>query len=362
MAKFFGQILALILLGALGTWMYSGLDTEPAPPDSVEAPTNDRLTRVEITPVETGTVERTLQVNGETRVNREVIVRAQITGEVEALAVEQGQRVSAGELLVRLDEGDLPDQLRSARATERQREADLNAMSQLVERGLQNRTDQRAAEAALEQAIANRRSIEVQLERTTVNAPFGGVIENLPVSVGSYLSPGADIAVILEYDPLNASAQVPESDISELAIGNPAEVRLITGETFAARISQISSRARASTRSFTVEVEATEEAPDVAGVTAEILFPLDAVQAHFVSPALLNLDQDGNLALKHVDSDNRVVSTPVAMVQSNPSGVWVTGLPDQTRLITVGQGFVQAGETVAPVPANATQSDLSVTD
>lgn len=352
MKRFLGQGTAILIMLLLTIWMYSGLDADLAPPDSVQSPGDDQLSRVQVRTLLAEDTARTLIVNGETRVNREVLVRAQVAGTIDQVAVSQGDQVSSGDLLAVIDEGDLPDQLLSARALERQREAELDGVRRLVERGLQTTSDRRAAEALFEDAVANRRSLERQLERTRIHAPFGGVIEERFVEQGSYVSTGGEVVRILDYSPLKIRAQVSESRIGSLALGNDAEITLVTGDRFMGRISHIGTRARPETRTFTVDIEATEAAPAVAGVTAEIRFPLAAVRAHFVSPALLSLNEQGDLALKHLTADDRVVSSAVELVRSSTDGIWVTGLPDVARVITVGQGFVAVGQAVDAVEAN----------
>ena len=71
--------------------------------------------------------------------------------------------------------------------------------------------------------------------------------------------------------------------------------------------------------------------------------------AHFVTPALLSLADDGAIGLKTVDERNRVRFRPVDIIKDTPAGVWLGGLPAEVRVITVGQDFVSAGQEVAPV-------------
>lgn len=351
MKQYVGQFAAIVVLVALTIWMYSGLDADLAPAESVQAPPEDRLVRVQYRTLNQAETDRSLIVNGETRVNREVTVRAQVSGEVIEVMRRSGDRVSGGETLLRIDQGDLPDRLRSALALESQRQTELDGVRQLVGRGLQNVSDQRAAEAQYEDAVANRRTLELQLLRTRVSAPFSGVIEDLLVEPGTYVAAGADLINLLDYSPLKVRVQVSENKIGELAVGNPARVSLVTGEEFAGEITFIGSRARPETRTFMVDVQATGAAPAVAGVTSEVTFPLAPVSAHFVSPALLALNEDGDLILKHVNGDNEVEASTVRMIRSSTQGIWVSGLPDTVRLITVGQGFVSAGDRVEPVAA-----------
>jgi len=93
-----------------------------------------------------------------------------------------------------------------------------------------------------------------------------------------------------------------------------------------------------------------------AGLSAEVRIPVGEVSAHFVSPALLALDDDGRLGVKTVAGDDRAAFHAVDLVRAETDGVWVTGLPQRVRLITVGQGFARAGERVRPV--TAADSDL----
>ncbi len=81
--------------------------------------------------------------------------------------------------------------------------------------------------------------------------------------------------------------------------------------------------------------------------------------AHRVSPALLTLGPKGEIGLKLVDEFNRVEFFPVELAVSRLDGVWVTGLPETARIITVGQGYVAPGQVVEAV---ATQPDTALAE
>ena len=71
--------------------------------------------------------------------------------------------------------------------------------------------------------------------------------------------------------------------------------------------------------------------------------------AHFVSPAILTLTDQGVLGVKSLEADNIVGFHPVRILESAPNGVWIGGLPEEVTLITVGQEFVAVGQAVRPV-------------
>ncbi|MED5250448.1 MAG: efflux RND transporter periplasmic adaptor subunit, partial [Pseudomonadota bacterium] len=74
-------------------------------------------------------------------------------------------------------------------------------------------------------------------------------------------------------------------------------------------------------------------------------------QVHTLSPALFSLDDRGQLAIKHLDDEDRVVQTAVELVSADTERAYVSGLPNPVTLITLGAGLVSPGEAVTPVPA-----------
>ena len=66
---------------------------------------------------------------------------------------------------------------------------------------------------------------------------------------------------------------------------------------------------------------------------------------------MLSLDASGEIGIKSVDDDSIVSFYPIELLRTESDGVWVSGLPDKVKIITQGQGFVNAGEPVTEVPA-----------
>ncbi len=67
---------------------------------------------------------------------------------------------------------------------------------------------------------------------------------------------------------------------------------------------------------------------------------------------MLALADDGTLGVKTVDDQDTVVFLPVDIARAGENDVWLTGLPETVRLITVGQGFVSDGAKVQPIPVD----------
>ncbi|MDP5359401.1 MAG: efflux RND transporter periplasmic adaptor subunit, partial [Paracoccaceae bacterium] len=155
-------------------------------------------------------------------------------------------------------------------------------------------------------------------------------------------------------DPLTVVIQVPQQALSRIKTGQTAEVQFITGEERSGTVGFIGSNADQQTRTFRVEV--TVDNPDStmpAGLSARIAIPTGQARGHFISPAILSLGTNGDLGIKTVEPDNTVAFAPVQIVRAQTDGVWVTGLRETASIITVGQGFVNAGDVVDPRPIAA---------
>lgn len=292
-----------------------------------------------------------LLLTGQTEPSRQATLRAETAGRVVQLGTQEGAQVAAGDIIVRLEQGDRDARLSEAKALVEQRRIEYEASRKLSDKGFQSQTRLAEARAALEAAQALLRRIELDIERTEIRAPFDGVLQQRAVEVGDYVGIGDPVALFVDLDPIIAVAQVSEREISGVAQGIEGEARLVSGETVSGTLRYVSAVGEGGTRTFRVELELAN--PDkrlAAGMTAEVRLPLRTVEAHAMPASTLTLDDEGVVGVKAVDTENRVRFHPVTVVADGADGIWVTGLPKDVRVITVGQEFVLPGQTVIPVP------------
>ncbi|MDP2124749.1 MAG: efflux RND transporter periplasmic adaptor subunit [Parvibaculum sp.] len=290
-------------------------------------------------------------VRGRTAAKRAVEVRAETQGTVSELPVEKGAPVKAGEVLcgINLDARDA--QLAEAKALARQRQLEYDASRQLAEKGYRAPTAAAASRAAHDAAQARLKQMEIAVSQTRLVAPFDGIFDDRRVEVGDYLRVGDVCGLVVELDPLLVIGQVSEDRVSALRIGLPGRARLITGETAEGIVSFVAKTADPATRTFRVELEVPNpEFTMRAGITAEIIVPGDAIQAHRIPSSVIALDDKGVIGVRTVDEDSRVRFNPVQLVDDTPEGLWVAGLPHTVTLITVGQDYVIEGQKVEAMP------------
>lgn len=350
---------ALLIAAAVGLWLLSGqIDLGGPPPSGGQAPANpasaeerDELPRVRVREVTATQRVRDVVIQGETRPSRQVVLRAETTGSVVALPVREGQPVDEGQVLAELSAEDREARLEEARALLAQRQLEYEQAARLAQRDFASRTRVAQARAELDAARARVAAAEAELDRTRIRAPFAGVLDQLTVEMGDYVAPGGEVATLLDLDPLVIAGEVTEREVGNLAVGAAAWARLIDGRRLEGEITYIAARAAPGTRTYPVEVTvANPDGVTIAGLSAEIHLPTRAMRAHLVPPSILTLNDAGEIGVKTVDADGMVRFRPVEILGDEPAGVWVDGLPQTARVITVGQEYVAAGQPVQPVP------------
>ncbi|XKH59338.1 efflux RND transporter periplasmic adaptor subunit [Halomonas sediminis] len=298
----------------------------------------------------------TLSVQGQLEAQRNVTLRVNQTGQVMELPVAQGSSVGAGDTLLILDSQALPERLALARDELALAQAELSGAESLRQRQLISQPDLLRLRSAVTRSLADVAELERQYDDTRPTAPFDGKLDQITVELGDLLRVGESWGRLIDDRTLLASGWVAQQRVRELSPGLAVDVRLLDGRQLSGELTYVASRADEATRSFQVEAEIDNpQGLRLAGASAELTITLPARQVHVISPALLVLDEAGQLAVKHLDDQNRVQQTQVELVSADAEAARVTGLPSPLRLITLGGGLVNVGERVEFVVAETDQ-------
>ena len=180
-----------------------------------------------------------------------------------------------------------------------------------------------------------------------VNAPFDGYLETFSVKEGDYLNTGAVCATIIDPDPMRLIGEVSEKEINFVKVGSKANAKLISGKKVQGIVSFVSTSANRGTRTFRVEIDVKNSDRSIRdGVSAQIEIDGNIILAHKISPSILMLGEDGELGIRTVNKDNQVELNQIEILEESIEGIWISGLPQNTRIITVGQEYVFQGQTV----------------
>ncbi len=342
------RVALYIGVGLLG-WFASGLlTTEQADPASAASnAAQPARALVEVADFSVQPYRPLVVLRAVTEANRAVELRSEVAGKLLARPQPKGAQVEPGAVVCQLDRQSRPEQLNEARAALRVAELDYQGARRLERAGIESESAIAKAAAARETAVAAVRRAELALANSDVVAPFAGVVEDIAVYRGDLLQVGQVCALLLELNPLRVVAYVTESERAKLTLGAPVVAELVTGQQLSGEIIFVASSDQGATHSYRVEALMDNPALLAAGISAQLQLATAPLQASYIPAHLMVLDRSGALVVRAVDSDSRVVEYPVSPVGEDKRGVWVTGLPEQVRLITVGQNYVAAGDPVA---------------
>ncbi|WP_298916805.1 efflux RND transporter periplasmic adaptor subunit [uncultured Algimonas sp.] len=284
---------------------------------------------------------------GRTEPNRRVEVKAKTPGSLVATPVREGARVNRGDVICRQDTDARQAMVEQARAQLDKAEADLTATQALVERGFRAPTSLNGDRAAVDAARASLKQAQIELGNIVLRAPFSGIYEERLAEIGDYLSPGQPCAAIVELDPLVLEAELTETQVGQVEMGQEVQVRLATGQTVAGTVSFIESVANPATRTFQMETSLPNEDYALkAGVSATLSLKIGEAMASLVPSGIMALDDDGNVGVRYLDASDRVRFANIRQIDETREGLWVSGLPERTRIIIEGQDYVSVGTEV----------------
>jgi RND family efflux transporter MFP subunit len=176
---------------------------------------------------------------------RSATLQPQVDGRLTEINTRSGDHVKAGQVLMAIDPLHQQASVDAQRATERQKKAlfDYNTLQidrqkRLFDAGIISRDvfDQAQqaydnSKADYESAVASRKTQEAQLDYYSVRAPFDGVVGDVPVHVGDYVSPSTILTTVDENKDLEAYIYVPTERASQVRLGLEVNLMDTTGKT-----------------------------------------------------------------------------------------------------------------------------------
>jgi membrane fusion protein, multidrug efflux system len=324
------RITAVVLVVAAVGWIASGhlgphKDASQAAVRPAEKAT--KLFRVGYSQTELVAHRQKLTISGRTEADKKVTVTARTGGVLTELRVRRGSMVKQGDIIAVLSDEARESQVVQARAVATQRRAEYEAKSKLIAQGNMPKLELGNLEAQMKIAGAQLAGAEAELERGVVRAPWDGVINDVPVEVGgaAFSFSGREIATLVALDPMLVVVEVAERKLSGMKVGDPAEVRMVTGQVATGRVRFVSRSASATTRTYRVEIEIPNKDGLIAdGITAEVAIRLAEKEATLVPRSALVFASNGALGVRVVsgegvgaaeDRDGEVIFPPSCRVK-----------------------------------------------
>ena len=222
-------ILTVIVLSIAGVIVYKALWSKPVQASSSGISRSALPVSMLVAKPESFT--ETLAVIGSIEANESVVLKSEVSGKITGIFFDEGQQVEQGMLLIKVYDDDLQAQLTKAQANLKLTE-DVEARQRLLlEREAISRQEYDVAYANLQSAQADVSLLQAQISKTEIKAPFDGRIGFRKVSPGEYITPGVDIASLVNDNPAKIQFTVPEK-YSQMLGRNTAIKYRLEGQPF----------------------------------------------------------------------------------------------------------------------------------
>jgi RND family efflux transporter MFP subunit len=332
-----------------------------------------------------GDIGATMTVVGNLIGQQTVDVVPRTGGRLVSVNVQLGDPVRRGQLLAKLEDFEIVEQVKQAeaslevaRATIRQREADLKVAElnfdrsknlfqrQLLAKQALDDAESRylAAQAQIDlsraqaqQTSARLEELQINLGNTRITSPVDGFVGRRNVDPGAWVSQNAPIVSVVEISSLRLVANVVEKDLRLVNTGDPAtvEVDAYPGDLFKGRIARVSPVLDPATRTAAMEVEIPNRDNRLKpGMYARVLLTIEERKDTTLVPKIAVVDFEGKRGVWIPDDNNKARFHAVTLGIEDPDRIEILeGLKPGDRIVTEGAGSLRAGDTVVLPGQNA---------
>ncbi|WP_236977107.1 efflux RND transporter periplasmic adaptor subunit [Membranihabitans maritimus] len=251
-------LIPIIVLSGLGYLVYAQLSENKVVIEERSAPRKEVNLEmpVSIYTATTSEFNDSLNFNGTFEAKKELSVIAESSGRITDLFVKEGQRISKGQVIAKIDDASIKAQMDMINAQLDKTKNDVSSYERLLKAGAISEQQYEEVKLSLKNIEANLAATTQQLKYTTLVAPMSGVIQSIPVEQGSFATPGTQIANVVDISSLKMVIQVPEKDVVKLRTGQKVNIQteVYPEKSFTGVISLIAVQADAA-RKYNVEIE-----------------------------------------------------------------------------------------------------------
>lgn len=277
---------------------------------------------------------------------QEAQLPAERAGRVVELLADKGDRVGAGQVLLRVDDRLWAAGRRRAEIEARDAEKDLKRWKELEKTGAVSASDYEAILRRQESAAIALEETGVFVDQCEVKSPFAGTVVDRMVEVGDYANEGQAVLRLIRLDEAKLAFDVPERDVGYLAAGQKKEFTLaaLPGRTYTGTVSFVSSQAARDSNSYAVELEVDNaDGALKAGMIAQVSLMRRLVPDAVVIPLAAVVPRKGEHYV-FVAEDGRAVRRRVLVgAMMGSEAVIEAGLNAGDRVVVEGHRGLQDG-------------------
>ncbi|MHB8845045.1 MAG: efflux RND transporter periplasmic adaptor subunit [Nitrospirota bacterium] len=262
-----GAVAALIVAGSLSFGKTDG----HAAAAKDEAP----VTASAVT-VQPRTIDSVVTAAGALASKNVSVLSSKVMGRVSFLSVQEGDQVSAGKLLLKIDSGEIAAQAAQAQAAYNNAKLQYDRIKSLYDAKASTQMEMDQATLGLETAQAGLKAAKAMESYVTINAPITGQVVEKKINLGEMALPGQPLLKIEDNRSLRLEVTVKEQDILNIRPGSRVKVQIdaMPGKDIIATVSQVVAAADIRTHSFIVKIDIPAEKGLITGMYGKAFFSI----------------------------------------------------------------------------------------
>lgn len=207
-----------------------------------------------------------LEVQGNVKTKQNILVYPEIPGILEHIYVKEGQRVSKGQVLAKIADGGLAQQVAQAKSSAQLAKTTYERQNRLWNQKIGSEIQYLQAKTAYESQKNIVAQMKKQLAKSNVIAPFSGVIDDVLKEAGAVVAPGqgSELFRIVNLENMYIEAEIPEGHIVNVTKGKTVEVYFpVLEKTVQAKIRQVGNFINPANRAFKIEIGVPNSSGDI---------------------------------------------------------------------------------------------------
>lgn len=311
---------------------------------------------VDVATVKTDTLVVEATAVGTLLSNEGVMIRPEIEGRIVAIGFKEGQPVTRGQMLFKLDDSIYTADLADAQARLVLARRNYDRAKELFQKSAGSARTRDEAQSQFQVSQAAVELARAKLSKTTIVAPFKGIVGLRKVSIGDYVTAGKDLVNLADIQPLKVEFSIPERYLGEVKEGQSVTLAAdaFPGETFNGEIYAINPQIDPAGRSIQVRARVPNEDRRLRpGLFVRVKVQLSRRENTVMIPEQAIVPR-GSERFVYKVVDGKAVETPVKTGHRRVGEVEIVeGLKKGDVIVTAGQLKIRDGSPVRPLPASA---------
>jgi len=298
-----------------------------------------------------------LELQGDVKTKQNVLVYPEMAGTLQRVYVKEGDRVGKGQILASIDDGGMSSQLAQLKTQAELARTTYERRKRLWDQKIGSEIEFLSAKSNYEAAQNTVDQVSSQLGKSTIRAPFSGIIDDVIKDQGTVVSPGpgSEVFRIVNLSDMYIKVDVPETYLGQVAIGKEAMVYFpVLGDSVTTTIRETGNFIKPSNRSFSVEIPVPNKKGNIKpNLTARVsLNDYTSEEAILIPSSIISENAEGEQYVYLAESpnaDNEAVAKRSIITTGKTQGGQIevlTGIENGSQVINEGARTVKDGQKV----------------